>query len=131
MTDEGAPMTSIRPYLARAAYEWIVENNCTPHLLVQATGDGLEVPMQFVKDGQIVLNIAPSAVVNLSLGDDFISFRGRFSGIAQEVTVPVSSLLGIYARENGRGMMFEPDDDATPPEPPEPEPERPSLKIVK
>ncbi len=125
-------MSSIRPYLARAAYEWIVDNNYTPHILVDARGDSLQVPMQFVKDGQIVLNISPTAVVDLQLGDHRITFRGRFSGVAQGVSVPMTSLLGIYARENGRGMMFDSDEEPAPPtDDPAPPPERPTLKVVK
>lgn len=132
-------MTSSRPYMIRALYEWIVDNGCTPYLLVDAQGQGVEVPQQHVnKDGQIVLNINPSAVKDLFLGLDQIQFNARFGGIPTDLLIPCSSVLGIYARENGQGMVFEPEPE---PEPPKSEPKadtqkirnakRPSLKVVK
>jgi stringent starvation protein B len=111
-------MTPSRPYIVRALYEWIVDNNCTPYILVNAYGDGVEVPQQHVKDGQIILNISPMAVQGLSLGDDRIDFDGRFSGISTQVSVPIASVLGIYAKENGQGMIFDP--EGVPPMPPKP-----------
>lgn len=109
-------MTSSRPYLIRALYEWIVDNSLTPHLVVFAKGDGVEVPQQYVnKDGQIVLNVAPSAVMGLSLGNDAVTFNARFGGIPTDIYVPCTAVLGIYARENGQGMMFEPEPEAPPP----------------
>lgn len=111
-------MTSSRPYVVRALYEWIVDNNCTPYILVNAYGDGVEVPQEHVKDGQIILNISPVAVHGLSLGDERIGFEGRFSGISQQVSVPIAAVLGIYARENGQGMIFDP--EGVPPMPPRP-----------
>ncbi|MBA6412975.1 ClpXP protease specificity-enhancing factor [Parahaliea sp. F7430] len=135
-------MTPSRPYIMRALYEWIVDNNCTPYLLVDASIRGVEVPEQYVKDGQIVLNISPSAVVELNMANDVVTFNGRFGGVATDIMVPVSAVIGIYARENGQGMVFEaeqppedPDDDPKPPSPadkPQSRGEgRPSLKIVK
>ena len=128
-------MTSSRPYIMRALYEWIVDNDCTPYVLVDATVDDVMVPQQFVKDGQIVLNISPSAVMDLNISNEAVFFNGRFGGVATDVFVPVSAVVGIYARENGQGMVFEPEEASEPPddEPPEPDkPEgRPSLKIVK
>lgn len=124
----------------RALYEWIVDNSCTPYILVDATMEDVSVPEQYVKDGQIVLNISPTAVMDLDMSNDAVAFNGRFGGVATDVYVPVTAVVGIYARENGQGMVFEseepPEDDPTPPEdtPPEPsgKPEgRPSLKIVK
>ena len=124
----------------RALYEWIVDNSCTPYILVDATMADVSVPEQYVKDGQIVLNISPTAVMDLDMSNDAVVFNGRFGGVATDVYVPVTAVVGIYARENGQGMVFEPEeppeDDPTPPEdtPPEPsgKPEgRPSLKIVK
>lgn len=100
-------MTSSRPYLVRALYDWIVDNNCTPYILVNAYGDGVEVPQEHVKDGQIILNISPAAVHNLALGEESINFQGRFGGIPKQVLVPMVSVLGIYAKENGQGMIFE------------------------
>ena len=113
-------MTSSRPYIIRALYEWIVENSCTPYILVNAYGPGVEVPQEHVKDGQIILNISPMAVEDLNLGDEGIDFQGRFAGIPKHVMVPMTSVLGIYAKENGQGMIFDP--DAAPPEPPTPSP---------
>ncbi|MDA8826586.1 ClpXP protease specificity-enhancing factor [Luminiphilus sp.] len=132
-------MNSSRPYIIRAIYEWIVDNECTPHLLIDATCAGVFVPESYVSDGQIVLNIAPSAVVSLQMGNDTVAFNGRFGGQPQDVEVPVASILGIYARENGQGMVFdgpmEPDPDPEPPYIGEPSPNdrgtRPALKIVK
>lgn len=132
-------MTSSRPYMVRALYEWIVDNDFTPHIVVNARSEGTEVPQQYVnKDGQIVLNIAPRAVSSLDLGNKAVSFNARFGGIPTDIYVPCHAILGIYARENGQGMMF---DFESPPEPEGPEPEtkpkkenperRPSLRVVK
>ncbi len=130
-------MTPNRPYLLRAIHEWLVDNELTPHLLVDANRPGVQVPGAFVRDGQIVLNVAPSAVRDLRLGNDMVSFSARFGGVPMEVFVPPAAILGIYARENGHGMMFadEPEyDDRTPPDD-EPSPPsgggRPALKVVK
>lgn len=131
-------MTSSRPYLLRALYEWILDNNCTPYVVVNASRDDVQVPRAYVKDGQIVLNIAPTAVVGLKLDNDAVEFNARFGGVAMQVYVPMSAVLGIYARENGRGMIFEIED--LPPEAPPPasdragsenKPGKPGLKIVK
>lgn len=128
-------MTPSRPYIMRALYEWIVDNDCTPYVLVDATPEGVEVPVQFVKDGQIVLNISPSAVVDLNISNDAVYFNGRFGGVATDVYVPIAAVVGIYARENGQGMVFEPEESPEPPDDSPPEPDksegRPSLKIVK
>ena len=132
-------MNSSRPYIIRAIYEWIVDNECTPHLLVDATGAGVFVPESYVSDGQIVLNISPSAVVSLQMGNHTVSFNGRFGGQPQDVEVPIAAILGIYARENGQGMVFDvpmdPDPDPEPPYIGDPSSSerghRPALKIVK
>jgi stringent starvation protein B len=131
-------MTPSRPYVMRALYEWIVDNDCTPYLLVDAAGSDVVVPQQYVKDGQIVLNISPGAVMDLSIANEAVTFNGRFGGLAIDVFVPISAVLGIYARENGQGMVFETEDvshnDPEPdgPEPPDIKPDkRPSLKIVR
>lgn len=127
-------MTSNRPYLIRAIWQWITDNGLTPYILVDASSEQVQIPRQFVEDGRIVLNISASAVLELKLDDDFISFNARFSGVPMDVFVPVSSVLGIYARENGQGMLFpENEGEPTPPGPetPEPKPTRPSLKLVK
>jgi stringent starvation protein B len=102
----------------RALYEWILENECTPYILVSAFEDRVEVPQEHVKDGQIILNIAPTAVQNLVIRNEAIDFDGRFAGIQKRVFVPISAVMGIYAKENGQGMIF--DADANPPEPPAP-----------
>ena len=100
-------MTSSRPYIARAFYDWILDNDCTPHILVDATRKGVEVPGEYVKDGQIVLNISPTAVRALHMGNDVVTFDGRFGGEALTIVVPLDALMAIYARENGQGMVFE------------------------
>lgn len=107
MTEE-ITLTPNRPYLARAIYEWIVDNNLVPHILVDATQKNVIVPREFVKNGQIVLNVAPYATHNFELGNDVISFSARFGGISQDLYIPISALLGIYARENGVGLFFDP-----------------------
>ena len=99
-------MTSNRPYLIRALFEWITDNGMTPHLIVDAEADGVMVPRGYVDDGRIVLNIAPSAVHGLVLGNDSIYFSARFGGVAQAVELPPHAVLGLYARENGQGMLF-------------------------
>jgi len=128
-------MNSSRPYIMRALYEWIVDNDFTPYVLVDASLEGVVVPQQFVKDNQIVLNISPDAVVDLNISNQAVAFNGRFGGVATDVFVPISAVVGIYARENGQGMVFDPEEvvsppDDTPPDPNKPE-KRPSLKIVK
>lgn len=140
-------MTSSRPYLIRALYEWIVDNGFTPYMLVDTAQDVVEVPRAFVENGRIILNISPEATHSLVLGNDAVTFNARFSGTAMDVHVPVASVLAIYARENGQGMMFGEQED-TPPEPgpgpgggpgkikeeilkAPPEVKKPNLKIVK
>ncbi len=128
-------MTPSRPYIMRAWYEWIVDNNCTPYVLVDATVADVIVPQQYVKDGQIVLNISPGAVIELNIGNDSMAFNGRFGGVATDIYVPIAAVVGIYARENGQGMVFEPEESTGPPDEPPPDPikpeGRPSLKIVR
>jgi stringent starvation protein B len=106
---ESKPMTSHRPYLLRALYEWISDNDMTPHLLVDATRPGVQVPSQSIKDGKVVLNVAERAVAQLQMSNDAISFSARFGGVSFPVSVPVSAVLAIYARETGQGMAL-PDD---------------------
>lgn len=137
-------MTPNRPYLLRAFYEWIVDNNGTPYLVVDATFAKVKVPQQFVQNGQIVLNTAPSAVGNLQLGNDAVTFNARFGGQPFALYIPVQAVLAIYARENGAGTVFtldEEDDEAEvfadaldddPEPPPAPKPKKVShLKVVK
>ena len=136
-------MTSSRPYIIRALYEWIIENECTPYILVNAFADGVEVPQEHVKDGQIILNVSPSAVQSLSIHNHAVDFEGRFAGIPKQVFVPITAVMGIYAKENGQGMIFDADSGGS--EPPEPTGsddssgsaaqfpggKKPSLRIVK
>lgn len=134
-------MISTRPYLIRAINEWASENDLTPHLLVNALEKGVVVPTQFINDGQIVLNISPSAVQSIELGNEWILFSARFSGTPMNLEIPVSAVLAIYARENGQGIFFSEEDG-----PPEPDAtdeatpvsrqtakkaQKPSLKVVK
>ncbi|SDG06786.1 stringent starvation protein B [Onishia taeanensis] len=99
-------MLSSRPYLARALYQWLLDNDQTPHMVVDAKQPGVEVPEQFVQNGQIVLNIAPQAVEELFMENDAISFSARFGGKPMRVMVPIEALIALYARENGVGMVF-------------------------
>ncbi|QEP44699.1 ClpXP protease specificity-enhancing factor [Ectothiorhodospiraceae bacterium BW-2] len=110
-------MTSSRPYLLRALYDWIIDNNLTPYLLIDADGDGVVVPRKFVEQGRIVLNISLEAVHQLNLGDEAVELNARFSGKPMHIYVPVESVMAIYARENGKGMVFGEDsrDDEPPP----------------
>jgi len=99
-------MTSTRPYLIRAIYEWIIENRCTPYILVNANAVGVRVPRQAIKDGQVLLNVAPHAIDRLELGLEEVRFNARFSGVSQSICAPTAAVLAIYAHENGQGMMF-------------------------
>ncbi|MEM0953521.1 MAG: ClpXP protease specificity-enhancing factor [Pseudomonadota bacterium] len=134
-------MSPSRPYVMRALYEWILDNDCTPYVLVDAEQTGVDVPRQYVKDGQIVLNVSPAAVVELRIENDAVFFNGRFGGVPVDVHVPMHAVMGIYARENGQGMVFD-GEDLPPPEPPTPDGDgssgnaksgdkRPALKVVK
>ena len=132
-------MTSNRPYLLRALYEWIGDNDMTPHLLVDATCEGVQVPKAAVKDGRVVLNIAARAVAGLDMGNRELRFKARFGGVSQSVVVPLPAILAIYAQETGQGMMLPEDGGALPsdppgdaPEPPEDGPKRGGhLRVVK
>ncbi len=135
-------MTSSRPYLLRALYQWIIDNGLTPHLLVNAPADteDLEIPWDFVESGKIVLNVSPMAVRGLLLADEAVRFNARFRGRAMDIYIPMNYVLAIYARENGQGMLFgEPEtSDTAPAEPSDTSakaPKRPSgpphLRVVK
>lgn len=138
MTD-ATPMSSNRPYLLRALYEWIGDNDMTPHLLVDAMREGVQVPASTIKEGRVVLNIAARAVAQLDLGNREVRFKARFGGVSQTVVVPISAVLAIYAQETGQGMMLpedgaemaeDPGDDT--PDPPEEGPKRGGhLRVVK
>lgn len=128
-------MTSSKPYFIRALYEWIVDNQCTPYLTVDAHSPQVMVPMQYVnKEGTIVLNMAPRAIEKLHISNEVITFSARFGGVSTDLYIPSYAVLGIYARENGQGMMFEKEHTPTPPSPPtptDPAPKRPSLRVIK
>ena len=128
-------MTPLKPYLIRAIYDWILDNNLTPHLLVNAEDPNALLPQQFIQDGRIILNIRPQAVEALDLGNTAIEFNTRFSGKSTYVKAPISAVLAIYAKENGKGMVFEAEEsqnDEPPPAPPEPPKKaKPALRVLK
>ncbi|MDO9104603.1 MAG: ClpXP protease specificity-enhancing factor [Methylovulum sp.] len=125
-------MTPLKPYLIRSIYEWITDNNLTPHLLVDAENSHAIVPQQFIEDGKIVLNIRPQAIQGLTLGNEEIQFNARFNGNPMHIVAPVAAVLAIYAKENGKGMIFDQEDIDTDEPPPEKKPpSRPHLRVVK
>lgn len=107
-------MTPQKPYLIRAIYEWLLDNQLTPYLLVNTTIDGTKVPIEYIDDGKIVLNIDPNAVYNFHADNKWISFSARFAGKSTELFVPIVAVLAIYGKENNEGMFFT-DDGASPP----------------
>lgn len=135
-------MTPSRPYLLRAFFDWLLDNDLTPHLVVNVNIPHVQVPLQYAQDGQIVLNIAPRAVMQFHMDNDAVSFSARFGGVSQQVYIPMAAILAIHARENGVGTLFPPEpgydlwleqaqEQALPdPEPPRPS-GRPSLKVIK
>ncbi len=139
-------MIPSRPYLLRAIYEWLADNNMTPYMMVDAEQESVEVPLQYVEDGRIILNISPTATQNLSLDNDAVSFNARFGGKPQVIYVPMVAILAVYSRETGQGSIFKPEeglvDQASikpdPPEPPSPSKKkkgsasgRANLRVVK
>ena len=132
-------MTSSRPYLLRSLNEWVLDNGMTPYLVVDAGVQGVEVPSDFVTNGQIILNISPTAVNSLVIDNDVLQFSARFGGVPMTVYVPILAVMAIYAKENGQGMVFGAEPGS--PEPPEGSggsdkgpstaAKRPSLKVVK
>ena len=129
-------MTSNRPYLIRALYDWLLDNQLTPHLLVDAEYEGVFVPQEFVENGQIVMNLNPGAVRSLDLGNELITFNARFGGVPRDIVVPPGAVLGIYARENGLGMLFPEEEFPGAKESVEAsestsKPPRPTLKVIK
>ncbi len=110
-------MNTLRPYLIRAINDWIVDNNETPYLLVNAEAEEASLPQSFITDGKIILNIKPEAVQGLVLGNEVIEFNARFGGVETHVWFPVAATMAIYAKETGKGMVFEeePDSDPAPP----------------
>lgn len=126
-------LTPNRPYLVRAIYEWLNDNALTPYIAVNALHKDTQVPQQFVQDGQIILNIAPHSVHQLEMTNEFISFSARFGGVSQHIYIPIAALLGIYARENGVGLFFDPNEypsDDESDEPTETPPSKPKFKLV-
>jgi len=127
---------STRPYLIRAIYEWCVDSGLTPYLAVRADAHTV-VPPAHVKDGQIVLSLSSDAVRNLEMGNEMITCAGRFGGASFDLLVPVESVIGIFAKENGQGLMFQGSDPLQPPpaassgEETKPPPHKPHLKVVK
>ncbi|CAB1209766.1 ClpXP protease specificity-enhancing factor [Acinetobacter bouvetii] len=142
MSEQELNLTPTRPYLARAIYEWICDNNLTPYLLVDATQPNTMVPEQFIQDGQIVLNIVPHAVHKLNMSNDAITFSARFGGVSRDIYVPLNAVMGIYARENGQGLFFDPNEyegtqiaedtlkSTTTSEEPEQTKKKPSLRLL-
>ncbi len=127
-------MPSLKPYLLRAYYDWIVDSGMTPHIIVDANHADVQVPKMHIDDGKITLNIAPQAVQRFTLDSNMIVFSARFSGALFSVSTPIAAVLSIYARENQEGIVFQPEEllsEEPQPEPPEPEPSRPALKVVK
>ena len=126
-------MTSLKPYLIRSIYEWITDNDLTPYLLVDAENSDAILPQQFIEDGKIVLNIRPEAIQGLNLGNEEIQFNARFSGKPMHIVTPIVAVMAIYAKENGKGMIFDQEveeSDKTPPPENKP-PARPTLRVVK
>jgi stringent starvation protein B len=125
-------MTSSVPYLLRAINEWILDNGLTPYLILDTAVDDTSVPIEYVKDGQIVLNISSAAIRDLVIGDDHIAFSGRFGGVPHEIYAPMKAVMGIVAKENGEGMWF-PRGDSEPEPPPRLSKKKgpPELKVIK
>ncbi|MCG2576692.1 ClpXP protease specificity-enhancing factor [Dechloromonas sp. XY25] len=147
-------LPSTKPYLLRAIWEWCCDNGFTPHIAVEVD-ERTQVPREFVRSGQIVLNLGPSATNKLQIGNEYVEFQARFNGVARQLSVPVDRVSAIYARENGAGMAFEvdgdremadeefgietvvepsmvePPSDEPPPEPPRPDEGRPGLRRIK
>ena len=104
-------MTPSRPYLLRSFYEWIVDNHSTPYIVVSADLPGVDVPKEYVENGRIILNISPQAVRTLSLENSHVTFNARFAGVSYDIYIPMRAVTAIYAKENGRGMVFKEEED--------------------
>jgi stringent starvation protein B len=107
-------MNSSKPYILRALHQWITDNDCTPLILVSSKNEEIQIPAGIEEEGKVVLNISYGATKNFEITDDGVYFDARFSGVSQNLYVPTSSILAIYARENGQGMMFGESDDEPP-----------------
>ena len=104
-------MTPSKPYPIRGLYQWLLDNQVTPHILVDASGEDVMVPPGVANNGKVVLNLSPSAIQNFEMTNDYLSFSARFNGVAQDIYCPIASILAIYAQENGEGMMFSADSE--------------------
>lgn len=125
-------MNSLKPYLIRAVYDWIVDNELTPHLLVNAENNSGSLPSAYIEDGKILLNIRPQAVEALFLGDKTIEFNARFNGKSTPIEVTVNAVMAIYAKENGKGLVFDQEPNGSDDRPPDTQtPGKPNLRIVK
>ena len=126
-------MTPSKPYLVRALYEWILDNDTTPYILVDTSSDQVLIPPGIASDGKVVLNLAPAAIQDLEMTNEHVSFSARFNGVAEQLYCPISSLMAIYARENGEGMMFPLDesDDTTQTPGEDDKPSGPTLTVIK
>ena len=103
-------LTTTKPYLVRALYEWIVDNECTPYVIINADAENVEVPKQYIEDGRIILNVSEEAVRDFQITNEYLEFNARFNGVATQVYSPVAAILAIYAQENGHGMVFSEED---------------------
>jgi stringent starvation protein B len=126
-----SPVSGQRPYLLRAMHEWMIDNALTPHIVVDASAAGVDVPRDSVKDGKIVLNVSYAATRGLVIDNDVVAFEARFNGVPRSVRVPIDAVVGIYARENGQGMVFSQEPGTPPEDPGTGEEKRPKLKVVK
>ena len=124
-------MTPLKPYLIRSIYDWIIDNKLTPHLLVDATHPHAILPEGYIEDDRIVLNIRPAAIQDLSLGNTAIEFNALFNGQATQILAPVTAVMAIYAKENGKGMVFDQDEEDPPSPQEDSPPSRPHLRVVK
>lgn len=131
-------MKSSRPYLIRAIHEWIIDSGLTPYIVIDATYPGVVIPTEYVQDDKIVLNITPEVVHGLVLGNEYIEFKARFSGVPRHISAPVGAVTALYSKENGRGMVFEDEEEhdnisggLSPDEPPQPPKGKRHLKVVK
>ena len=137
MQEHSSPtMTPIRPYLLQAVYSWVLDNGNTPYILVDTRHEGIVVPAEYIENHQIILNLSPNSVRDLSFENGWVMFNARFSGAVWHIEVPISAVNAIYAKENGQGMVFDQHQEETPQPPAQnnlkkKQPSKPSLKIVK
>jgi stringent starvation protein B len=129
MPDKG--MTSSKPYLLRALYEWIIDNDLTPHIIVDTQVAGTDLPEHDVQDGRLVLNVSPMATRGLELGNEAVSFQARFAGVSRDIFLPIHAVLAIYARENGQGMMFSGGEPGPPEDDGRDKSSGPKLRVIK